>query len=91
MLRFGSPVFNSAGEKKGVVLINYNGSALIEDFRRAMVEKRHAMLLNRERILAEQPRHQPGMGLHVRAGKPPSPGNIPKHGRGSKLPTKTAS
>ena len=48
MLRFGTPVFNSAGEKKGVVLINYYGSALIEDFRRAMVEKRHAMLLNRD-------------------------------------------
>ena len=48
MLRFGTPVFNSAGEKKGVVLINYYGSALIEDFRRAMVERRHAMLLNRD-------------------------------------------
>ncbi|MDP2155861.1 MAG: PAS domain S-box protein, partial [Sulfuricella sp.] len=48
MLRFGTPVFDSAGEKKGVVLINYYGSALIEDFRRAMVEKRHAMLLNRD-------------------------------------------
>ncbi|GAO37196.1 hypothetical protein SCT_2614 [Sulfuricella sp. T08] len=48
MLRFGTPVFTSAGEKKGVVLINYYGSALIEDFRRAMGEKRHAMLLNRD-------------------------------------------
>lgn len=48
MLRFGTPAFDSAGEKKGVVLINYYGSELIGDFRRAMAEKRHAMLLNRD-------------------------------------------
>jgi len=48
MLRFGTPVFNSAGEKKGVVLINYHGSTLIKDFRQAMAEHSHAMLLNRD-------------------------------------------
>ncbi|WP_325331539.1 PAS domain S-box protein [Sulfuricella sp.] len=48
MLRFGTPVFNSAGKKMGVGLINYYGSELIKDFRWAMAEKRHAMLLNRD-------------------------------------------
>ena len=48
MLRFGTPMFNSAGEKKGVLLINYYGRELIKDFQRSMADKRHAMLLNRD-------------------------------------------
>lgn len=48
MIRFGTPVFNHAGKKMGVVLTNAYGSKLIEDFRQAMGTDRHAMLLNRD-------------------------------------------
>lgn len=48
MLRFGTPVFDSAGRKKGVLLVNYLGSEILRDFQRAMVEKKHAMLLNHD-------------------------------------------
>lgn len=48
MLRFGTPVFDSAGRKKGVVLINYLGAELLHNFQRAMGDKEHAMLLNQE-------------------------------------------
>ena len=48
MLRFGTPVFNRAGEKKGVVLINVSGKELLEDFRRNIGGDHYAMLINRE-------------------------------------------
>jgi diguanylate cyclase (GGDEF)-like protein/PAS domain S-box-containing protein len=50
MIRFGTPVFDSAGRKRGVVLLNYFGSDLIRDFRDAMVggDPRRSMLLNRD-------------------------------------------
>jgi diguanylate cyclase (GGDEF)-like protein/PAS domain S-box-containing protein len=48
IVRFATPVFDSAGKKKGVVFIHYLGDELLDDFRRAMVEKRHAMLLNQD-------------------------------------------
>lgn len=67
MLRFGTPAFNSAGEKQGVVLINYYGSELIKDFERAMVEKRHAMLLNRDGYWLSSP--DPGLEWGFMFGK----------------------
>lgn len=48
MLRFGTPVFNSAGKRKGVVFFNYLGKALLADFQNSMREKQHAMLLNQD-------------------------------------------
>ncbi len=49
MIRFGTPVFDSAGRKKGVVILNVLGRRLLDDFREAMHggDPRHAMLLNR--------------------------------------------
>lgn len=48
MLRFGTPVFDRAGKRKGVVFLNYYGKYLLADFQRSMREKQHAMLLNQE-------------------------------------------
>lgn len=48
MLRLGTPVFDQAGSKRGVVIVNVFGSKLLNDFRRAMVEESHAMLVNRD-------------------------------------------
>ena len=48
MLRLGTPVFDTAGDKRGVVMLNVFGKQLLDDFRRAMGEARHAMLVNRD-------------------------------------------
>jgi PAS domain S-box-containing protein len=48
MVRFGMPVFDSRGEKRGVVLLNFYGHLLVNDFRRSMAEGHEAMLLNRD-------------------------------------------
>jgi signal transduction histidine kinase len=44
MLRFGTPVFNEQGEKKGIILLNYLGSKLITSLKEATAN--HIMLLN---------------------------------------------
>jgi PAS domain S-box-containing protein len=46
MLRFATPLFNDAGEKNGILVINYKGGRLLENFRRSFVK--HGMLLNRD-------------------------------------------
>jgi diguanylate cyclase (GGDEF)-like protein/PAS domain S-box-containing protein len=48
MLRFGTPVFDRAGHKKGVIIINVYGRGIIEHFLEAMGGQRHAMLINRD-------------------------------------------
>ena len=48
MVRFGTPVYNAAGEKEGVVLLNFYGSKLLDSFRRGMGSDHQAMLLNRD-------------------------------------------
>lgn len=50
MIRFGTPVFDSAGRKQGVIVLNYFGSNLLQRFHDAMQGgKSHSnMLLNRE-------------------------------------------
>ena len=50
MIRFGTPVFDSAGRKKGVILLNYLGSDLLQHFREAMQggDPHSGMLLNRD-------------------------------------------
>ncbi len=35
MMRFGTPVFDQAGDKKGIILLNYFGDYLIGNFTRA--------------------------------------------------------
>lgn len=50
MIRFGTPVFDNAGRKRGIVLLNYFGEDLLLHFRDAMRggDPRSAMLLNRD-------------------------------------------
>ncbi|MDD5033728.1 MAG: diguanylate cyclase [Methylococcaceae bacterium] len=50
MIRFGTPVFDSAGAKRGVILLNYLGDVLLQDFREAMQggDPHSPMLLNRD-------------------------------------------
>ncbi|MFH2134690.1 MAG: diguanylate cyclase [Pseudomonadota bacterium] len=50
MIRFGTPVFDSKGRKRGVLMINYFGQDAIEHFLRIMSggDPRRAMLLNRD-------------------------------------------
>ncbi len=50
MIRFGTPVFDSTGRKRGIILLNYLGEELLRHFRDAMHggDLRNAMLLNRE-------------------------------------------
>ena len=48
MIRFGMPVFDSVGNKRGIVLLNYFGDGLLGHFREAMGagQRYRAMLLN---------------------------------------------
>ncbi len=47
MIRFGTPVFDSAGHQKGVILLNYFGERLIENFKRATANiASHVELVN---------------------------------------------
>ena len=53
MIRFGTPVFDSAGRKKGIILLNYFGDKLLQQFREKAgddPEEHHHnhMLLNRD-------------------------------------------
>jgi len=49
-IRFGMPVFDSAGHKRGIVLLNYFGEELLRHFRESMQggDLRNGMLLNRD-------------------------------------------
>jgi PAS domain S-box-containing protein len=49
VIRFGTPVFNTAGEKIGVLILNYLGNRLLENFRTATANiSDHIMLLNND-------------------------------------------
>ena len=48
MIRFATPVFDSAGRKKGVVVFNYFGDDLLQRFREVTRGGPNVMLLNRE-------------------------------------------
>jgi two-component system sensor histidine kinase EvgS len=50
MLRYGTPVFDGAGRKKGVILLNYLGSKLLQNFKSVMQNgmSHSVMLLNRD-------------------------------------------
>jgi diguanylate cyclase (GGDEF)-like protein/PAS domain S-box-containing protein len=47
-MHFGTPIFNRDGKKQGVLIINYFGQKLLNDFALAMGAKGHTMLLNHE-------------------------------------------
>lgn len=65
MVRFGTPVFDSAGRKKGIVLLNYFGNELLENFREAMAVgmKHNSMLLNRDGYWLSSDKHEDEWGF----------------------------
>jgi len=50
MVRYGTPVFDSEGHKKGIILLNYYGKELLKNFRAVMEGgiQHSSMLLNRD-------------------------------------------
>ena len=50
MVRYGTPVFDRAGHKKGIILLNYFGNELLKNFRAVMQGgiQHSSMLLNRD-------------------------------------------
>lgn len=56
MLRVGAPVFDEAGARMGVVVVNYKGDKLLQDFRQSF--NGHGMLLNAEGYWLSSPDHQ---------------------------------
>ncbi len=49
VIRFGTPVFNAAGEKKGIILINYLASGLLDNIKEAATgTSGELMLVNNE-------------------------------------------
>jgi two-component system sensor histidine kinase EvgS len=48
MIRYGTPVFDSTGHKKGIILLNYLGSELLHNFREGRHTNNPVMLLNRD-------------------------------------------
>ena len=49
VIRFGAPVFNTSGEKVGVLILNYLGNRLLDNFRTATSNiAEHIMILNHE-------------------------------------------
>ncbi|HEU0187345.1 MAG TPA: PAS domain S-box protein [Gallionellaceae bacterium] len=63
MLRIATPIANGAGRAQGILILNYFGQELLDDFTRAMVEGRHAMLLNRDGYWLRHPDHRREWGF----------------------------
>lgn len=57
VMRFGTPLFNRAGKKQGVLTLSYVGQELLDDFTQAMKEKQHVMLLNQDGYWLSSPDH----------------------------------
>jgi len=70
MIRFGTPVFDSAGHKQGVVLLNYCAGELRQHFQMLMSESHvpGGMLLNREGYWLSSPHPEDEWGFML--GKP---------------------
>jgi hypothetical protein len=62
MIRLGTPVFDSAGNKRGILLINYLGAKLIRDIDKAFQGSGDIMLLNADDhfLKGSQPRDEWG-------------------------------
>ncbi|HUX82741.1 MAG TPA: PAS domain S-box protein [Halothiobacillus sp.] len=65
MIRFGTPVFDSAGTKKGVIILNYFGQALLHNFRAAMQGgmPHSGMLLNQDGYWLSSPQRADEWGF----------------------------
>jgi C4-dicarboxylate-specific signal transduction histidine kinase len=64
MIRFGTPVFDRSGRKRGIFLFNYLGANLIRDFKRAAANiSDHVMLLNSDGFWLSSPRRDDEWGF----------------------------
>jgi PAS domain S-box-containing protein len=48
MIRFGTPVFDSTGSKRGVIVLNYLGKQILDNLRKKSISQGSTMLLNTE-------------------------------------------
>ncbi|MFV9646789.1 MAG: sensor histidine kinase, partial [Desulfobacterales bacterium] len=72
MIRFGTPVFDSHGQKRGIVLLNYFGAKMIHDLERAHVSSQgQLMLLNRDgfQLKGPMPEHEWGFMYEDRSDR----------------------
>ncbi len=64
MMRFGTPLFNNAEVKQGIVLLNYFGSRLIDNFTQAAANiADHVQLINQQGYWLSSPRHEDEWGF----------------------------
>jgi signal transduction histidine kinase len=70
VIRFAAPVFDSAGHKRGVVVVNYMAGEMLQHFREAMLgsEADGGMLLNREGFWLSSPNAKDDWGFML--GRP---------------------
>lgn len=58
MLRVGTPIFDATGKKRGILIFNYFGNALLDAFTTATANNaNHAMLVNSEGYWLKSPDH----------------------------------
>ncbi|MEN8168103.1 MAG: PAS domain S-box protein, partial [Pseudomonadota bacterium] len=59
MIRFGTPVFDSHGSKRGIILLNYFGERMIDDFTRAAANiADHIELINSDGYWLSNPQEE---------------------------------
>lgn len=65
MIRYGRPVFDSTGRKKGIIVLNYLGDRLLQNFRTVMQGNgsQNGMLLNRDGYWLSAARHEDEWGF----------------------------
>jgi len=64
MMRFGTPVFDSNGQKQGIVILNFLGSRLIDSFIRAAANiADHVELVNEQGYWLSSPRKEDEWGF----------------------------
>ncbi len=69
VIRFATPVVNHSGNKKGIVLINYLGARLIDNFSRAAASiADHIELLNSDGYWLSSPKHENEWGFMLNSG-----------------------
>jgi len=64
MIRIGMPVFNKAGSKRGIILLNYYGKVLLDNIKNSLQEKSdHINLINRNGYWLLSPKHEDEWGF----------------------------
>ena len=67
MIRFGTPVFDSAGRKRGIVLLNYFGNRLLQNFKKISAMDQDSMfLLNRDGYWLSTPNAEDEWGFMLK-------------------------